>query len=118
MAYFMINGIDFSKYVNELKVTKEANYNAQTNAAGNSVVDYINRKRTLEVGIIPLDGEAMLALQQAIDSFSVSISFRNPLTNMLEENVKMIIPEDEVEYYSIRANGAMYKAFSLEFIEL
>ena len=39
MAYFKINDIDFSDYVSELKVNKSANYNVQTNAAGDSVVD-------------------------------------------------------------------------------
>ena len=80
MAYFKINNVDFSKYVNRLKVTKQANYSLQTNAAGNSVADYINSKRTIEVGIIPLDNAAMVELQSAINAFNVSISFRNPIT--------------------------------------
>lgn len=55
MAYFKIGDVDFSLYVNSLKVSKTANYSAQTNAAGDTVVDYINSKRTIEVGIIPLN---------------------------------------------------------------
>ncbi len=42
MAYFKIGSNDYSKYVCELKVGKKHNYSSQTNAAGNSVVDYIN----------------------------------------------------------------------------
>ena len=118
MAYFKINNQDFSMYVNELKVDTENNYNAQTNAAGDTVVDYINKKRSIEVGIIPLNDTAMAALQTAIDAFNVSISFRNPKTNQLEENVNVIIPSSGVEYYTIRADKVMYKAFSLQFIEL
>ena len=118
MAYFKINNIDFSMYVNELKVDTENNYNAQTNAAGDTVVDYLNKKRTIEVGIIPLNDTAMADLQTAIDAFNVSISFRNPKTNQLEENVNVIIPSSGVEYYTIRADKVMYKAFSLQFIEL
>jgi len=118
MAYFMIDGVDYSTYVNALKVDKEVNYSAQTNAAGNTVVDYINAKRTLEVGIIPLDSAAMTELLSAIDKFSVSISFRNPITGALEENVNCIIPSSGVEYYTIQANKVMYKAFTLKFIEL
>ena len=83
-----------------------------------TVVDYINNKRTLEVGIIPLDDTAMAALQSAIDDFSVSISFRNPRTNELEANVSCIIPTDTVEYYTIQVGKVMYKAFVLQFIEL
>ena len=118
MAYFMIDGIDFSMYVNALTVNKEANYNAQTNAAGNTVVDFINRKSTIEVGIIPLDNAAMIALQKAIDKFNVSISYRNPLTGALLENVNCIIPSNNVDYYTIQANKVKYNGFNLKFIEL
>lgn len=118
MSYFKIGNTDFSMYVNELKINKSSNYNAQTNAAGNTVVDFINSKREIEVGIIPVDSEAMSALQSAIDAFSVSISFRNPKTNALENNVSCIIPSSEVEYYTIQSNKVMYKAFTLKFIEL
>lgn len=118
MAYFKIGENDYSMYVNELVINKTANYNAQTNAAGDTVIDYINQKRSIEVGIIPLDAESMLALQADIDKFNVSISFLNPLTNTLESNVNVIIPENGVEYYTIRADRTMFKAFKLEFIEL
>lgn len=118
MAYFKIGNIDFSQYVNELKVNKQANYNAQTNAAGNTVVDFINHKRTIQVGIIPLDSAAMESLQAAINAFNVSISFRNPQTGALEQNVNCIIPSSNVEYYTIQADKVLYKAFSLDFIEL
>lgn len=118
MAYFKIDGVDFSTYVNELKIKKNFNYNAQSNANGDMVVDKINSKREIEVGIIPLTDEAMVALQVAINAFNVSISFRNPMTNELEENVNCIIPSSGVEYYTIRADKVMFNAFSLTFTEL
>ena len=118
MTYFKIGSKDFSTYVNQLNITKAANYNAQTNAAGNTVVDLINQKRTLTVGIIPLDNAAMTALQAAIDAFNVSISFLNPLTGALEENVNCIIPANGVEYYTIQAGKTMFKAFQLTIQEL
>ena len=118
MAFFKINNIDFSKYVNELEVCKEHNYNAQKNAAGDTVVDHINAKRSIKVGIIPLDSAAMKALQSAIDGFSVSLSFLNPNTNSLENNVACIIPSNDVSYYTIQANRVKFKAFTLEFTEL
>ena len=118
MGYFKINGADFSACVKELNITRAANYNAQTNAAGNTVVDLINHKRTIKVGIIPLDGVAMAQLQSAIDGFEVSISFLNPNTNTLEENVACIIPESGVEYYTIQAGRVLLNEFELEFIEL
>lgn len=118
MTYFRIGDKDFSMYVNELKVKRNHNFIAQTNAAGDSVVDYINSKREIEVGIIPLDAKSMLDLQMAIRDFSVSISFINPETNTLEENVSCIIPSNGVEYYTIRADKTMFQAFSLTFTEL
>lgn len=118
MAYFKINNVDYSMYVNELKINKNFVYNAQTNANGDTVVDLINSKREIEVGIIPLDNTVMAQLLNAIDGFSISISFRNPQTNELEENVACIIPSNGVEYYTIQADKVMYNAFSLKIIEL
>lgn len=118
MSYFKMNGIDYSIYVSGLKVDNAANYTAQTNAAGDTVVDYINHKRTLEVSIIPLDGATMAELQAAVKAFNVSISFRNPETNALEEDVNCIIPSSGVEYYTIQADKVLYNAFTLKIIEL
>lgn len=117
MAYFKIGKTDFSNIVNELKVDNTSNYNSQTNAAGDTVVEYINTKRIIEVGIIPLDDTTMAELQTAINDFKVMISFRNPKTNQLE-TIFCIIPESGIEYYTIQANKVMYKAFKLKFIEL
>ena len=116
MAYFKIGKTDFSNIVNELKVDNTSNYNSQTNAAGDTVVEYINTKRIIEVGIIPLDDTDMANLQTAINDFDVMISFRNPRTNQLE-TIFCIIPESGIEYYTIQANKVMYKAFKLKFIE-
>lgn len=117
MNYFKINDIEFSQYVNSLKIKKSAVYNTQTNAAGNSVVDLINKKRQIEVGIIPLSAESMVELQNAIAGFNVSITFLNPDTGNLE-TANCIIPDDEVEYYAIRVDKVLTKAFTLTFIEL
>lgn len=118
MAYFKIGDKDYSMYVNELNISTDTNYNSQINAAGNTVVDYINKKRVISVGIIPLDDTAMAELQEDIDAFNVSISFRNPKTKALEENVNCIIPSNEIEYYTIQVNKVMYNAFTLDFEEL
>lgn len=60
----------------------------------------------------------MMKLLQAIDNFNVSVSFRNPITNTLEENVNVIIPESNVEYYTIQAGKTMFREFNLTFTEL
>lgn len=118
MQYFKINGVDFSAFVNELKVARVSNYNAQTNAAGNTVVDLINQKHTIEVSIIPLDANKMRDLQQAIEGFSVNISFLNPTTGALYENMPCIIPDSGVEYFTIQAKRVLFNGCSLKFSEL
>lgn len=118
MQYLKINGLDFSPFAKDLKVSTAHNYTSQTNAAGNSVVDYINSKREIEVGIIPVTAAAMKNLQQVFDTFSVSVSFLNPNTNEIEENVACIIPSNSVEYYTIQQNKTLFKAFNFKLIEL
>lgn len=115
--YFAINGTDYSKYVNKLKVGREHFYKSMKTAAGNTLVKYINTKRVIEVGIIPLDDAAMANLLRDVNEFQVTISYRDPLTNALEENVNVIIPNNLVEYYTIQAGNVKYKAFSLQMTE-
>lgn len=117
MAYFKINGNDYSMYVNKLKVAKEHIYKGMTNAAGNLLVKYVNTKRIIEVGIIPLDDATMKLLQTDINKFQVNISYLDPATGELAENVACIIPHNSVEYYTVRAGNTSFKAFSLEFKE-
>ena len=114
----MLNNNDYSKYVNKLKVDNNKTYNAQTNAAGDTVADYINTKRVIQIGIIPLNSEAMQSLQTDIDALNVSISFLNPKTGAIENNISCILPTSNIEYYTIQNNNISFKALELEFIEL
>ena len=118
MAYFKINNIDFSSYVNQLTINTNTIYNEQVNASGNIVVDYINSKREIEIGIIPISNEMMKILMAELEKFNVSISFRNPKTGILEDNVNCIIPSTSIDYYTIQDNKVMYNGFNLTFKEL
>ena len=118
MAYFKIGEVDFSKYVSSLKIGTAANYNAQINAAGDTVVEFINKKRTITVGIITMDSAAMIEVQRAIAAFNVSVSYRDPTTGELAENVNCIIPANDVDYYTIQADKVLFKAYTLTFTEL
>ena len=118
MSYFKINGVDYSSYVSGLKVTKSHIYNSQTNAAGNTVADYINSKRVIDVNIIPVDDSALSTLLNTIDNFNVTLSFLNPTTGAIEDNVACIIPSNAIEYYTIQADKVLTKAFNLSFTEL
>lgn len=117
MAYFKINDNDFSAYVSGLKVSKAANYNAQTNAAGNTVIDLINSKRTIEATIIPVNQSIMIALQTALNAENIVLSILNPETNTLEA-FAAFIPDRETEYYTIQNNRILFKPFTLTFTEL
>lgn len=118
MNYFKINGNDYSIYCNSLKVKRAATYRSQTNAAGNTVIDNAIPKRIVEVGIIPLSDLIMEELLGDVYGFKVELSYRNPATNELEEGIVCVIPESEIEYYTIRDDKVLYKAFNLTFTEL
>lgn len=117
MTYFKIGNVDFSHCVNKLKVTKDSVYKSMTNAAGRTLTKYITSKSTIEVGIIPLDEKTLKELETAIDRFKVSISYCDPKTNALR-TITCIIPSHNIEYYTIRADKVMTKAFNLKFEEL
>ena len=118
MIYFKINDTDYSNYVSGLSVTKNANYNGLTNAAGDTVVDFLNQKRTIDVIIIPLDVSKLNSLLAAIDSFNMTINFYDPKTNKISENVNVIISDYSVEYYTIQDTKQMIQSFNLSFQEL
>lgn len=118
MAYFKINNTDFSHCVNKLAVSESATYTAETNAAGDTVVDMINSKHVISVGIIPLNSADMASLLNAIKGFSVSVSYRDPKTEELVDGIACLVASQKVEYYTIQNNNVSYKAFSLEFKEL
>jgi hypothetical protein len=118
MAYFKIGDTDFSNLVSSLKITKSQKYNSQTNAAGNTVVDLINRKRTIEVEIIPLEEAEAQALLNAVEEFNVSISYREPTTGSLVEGVNCIISSNDIEYYTIQTKTVRLNKFKLKFVEL
>ena len=69
MSYFKIGEHDYSNCVCELKVKSAVNYNAQANAAGDTVVDKINSKREIEVGIIPSEEVEYYTIQSGNTSF-------------------------------------------------
>ena len=116
MNYFKINDKDFSMYVNKLEVNKNHIYNARQNAAGNTIVKYLNSKRTLTVGIITLDAASMQALQQAISNITMRVTYLNPETAQID-TIKCILDTQTVDYYTIQNSKVQFKAFTLTFIE-
>lgn len=116
--FLKLNDLDISKYTKGLVVEKEYKYNAQTNAAGNTVIDLINAKRTITATIIPLSTDIAAAIAQQTDNLVLSVSFLNPNTNLLEENVNCYIPSTEIEYLMILPEKKLTNEFELTFTEL
>lgn len=117
MEYFKINNIDLSHCVSGLKVSKQHNYNSQTNAAGDTVVDYINTKRTLEITFIPLNKVDMSRVYSALSNLTLNISYLEPATERILA-MTCILPSGSIDYYTIQDGKVMYKPFTLTFTEL
>lgn len=115
-TYFKINNNDLSQYVAQLKIKKSNNYTAQTNAAGDSVVDYINNKREIQVEIIPLEEKDFRIVLSAI-VFNPTIYYRDPMTGELD-TANCIIDSNDIDYYTIQQKRVMYKKMTLKFREL
>lgn len=111
MAYFKINDIDFSPYVNKLSVTTKHKYTARENASGDLLVKYIKAKKDIQVGIIPLDADSLSSLMLVINAFDVKVEYLDPDTKALKM-INCIIPTNSVDYYSIRVGNTMSKAFT------
>ena len=97
--------------VNKLIIDIKHKYTARETAAGNLMVKYITKKRNVQVGIIPLDANILSTLMADLNKFKVQVTFLNPETNALE-TINCIIPVNSVEYYTIRADKTMTKAFN------
>jgi hypothetical protein len=116
LTYFKINDIDFSQYVNKLKIGKENNFKVKTNARGKLQASYITTNYIVEVGIIPIDNEAMQSLQAALRANGVSISFLDADTGELK-TINAILTKQAVEYYTIQDSNIRFNAFALTFTE-
>lgn len=116
--FFKINNNDYSMYVNQLTITTQHTFEQKTTAGGKDRITYRYSRRIIDVGIIPLNDTVMARLLNDADKFRVSVSFRDPKTNELVENLECIIPQNVVEYYTIQAGNVSYKAFSLRLQEV
>ena len=119
MAYLKINDVDFSHLVSGLKVSYETLVSDKSgrNAAGDNVIDIINRKIRISLTLRHTTGEEMTAFLNAVKPFVVNVSFLDPETNELTTiNTNIGVPEPE--YYTIQPTMTIYKPMSLNFAEL
>ena len=119
MAYFKINGSDFSSLVSGMKVGYEVlvSDNSGRNAAGDTVIDIINRKYKVYITFRHMTDEEMNGLMNAIKPYVVEISFRDPETKALT-TINTYTGTPEPEYYTIQSDLVIYKPMNLNFIQL
>ena len=119
MSLLTINGYDASKLDKKLKVGYETlvSEDSGRNAAGDTVLDIINRKVKLYVTFRPMDGNDMSALLSSIGPYVVNVSFRDSKTNAMR-TITCYHGTPEPEYYWVLNNQVLYKEFSFNFIEL
>lgn len=116
MAYLTIDGYDFSPYVNKLKVGVKHNYVAGVASTGLTQAKYKSTSYIVEAGIIPVDSNAMKALQAILNKFAMTVSFLDPATNELK-TITCILPQYAVEYYTIQQGNVKFQAFAITFTE-
>lgn len=119
MVYFKVDNTDFSDLISGLKVGYETLVSDKSgrNAAGDNVVDVINRKIKIYLTLRHTTEEEMRSFLNAVKPFVVDVTFLNPETNMLS-TISTNIGTPEPEYYTIQANCIIYKPMNLNFIEL
>jgi hypothetical protein len=119
---FKIGDADFSGLISGLKVGYETlvSDSSGRNANGDSVIDIINTKRKLYVTLKYTFADEMERFLDAIEPFTVEVSFMDPRSHQLT-TIDAYIGTPEPEYYSINEsnpNKSIYKPLSLNFIEL
>lgn len=119
MAYFKIGSTDFSDFVSALKCNYETLLSSDSgrNAAGDNVIDIVNRKWKLEVSFIPMTDTQMQAFMSAISDFVVSVQFLNPITKSLS-TITAYTGTPALDYYRIKTDETIFKPFSLSFIQM
>lgn len=117
--YFKINGTDYSDLVSGLKVGYETLVSDESgrNAAGDTVIDVINKKLKAYVTLRYTTEEEMADFLNAIGDYVVEATFRNPKTNQLH-TITAYTGTPEPEYYTIQPTRVIYKPMSINFIEL
>lgn len=119
MAYFKINNKDFSDLVSGLKVGYETlvSDNSGRNAAGDTVIDIINRKTKVYITLRHTMESEMRDFLNAIKDYVVDITYLNPETKTLT-TITTYTGTPEPEYYTIQTNNTIYKPMAINFIEL
>lgn len=117
--YFKINNVDYSHLVSGLKVGFETlvSDNSGRNAAGNTVIDIINRKIKVYVTTKYMTEEEMRSFLNSFSAYVVNVTFLNPKTNQLT-TISAYTGTPEPDYYTIQDDKIIYKPMNINFIQL
>ena len=119
MSYLSINGKDVSHLVQSMKVGYETLVaeNSGRNANGDTILDVINRKVKLYVTFRPMSGSEMSGLLASFSDYVIPVSYRDSKSNSTK-TITCYTGTPEPEYYWILNDQVLYKAMSLNFIEM
>ena len=117
MAYFMINGEDYSPYIKRLKIDKGHYYEMKSSAGGKDRITPRYTRRTVEATVIVVNDTVMSSLLTNLANLKNTITFRNPEDNSLV-TMDCIIEHRAVEYFTIQESKVLYQEFNLTFMEV
>lgn len=117
--YLKINDVDFSSLVSSLKVGKETLVSDESgrNANGNMVIDIVNKKRKVYVGLRYTTADEMASFLSATENYVVNLTFLDPHTKQMTK-IRAYIGTPEPEYFTIQDNRVLCKPMNLNFIEV
>lgn len=118
MAYFKIGNTDFSDMVSSLKTGYETlvSDDSGRNAAGDTVIDIINKKIKVYVGLRHTTAAEMQSFLSAIEDYVVNITYLDSKTQQ-PKTIKVYTGTPEPEFYTI-SSKTIYKPMDINFIEL
>ena len=119
MTYLKINGTDVSHLVSSLKIGYETLVadNSGRNAAGDTVLDIVNRKVKVYVGFKAMTDAEMKNLLATFEDYVIPVSYRDSKTNKIK-TITCYTGTPEPEYYWIWDDQVIYKPMELNFIEM
>ena len=117
--YFKINGADLSSYVSGMKIGYETlvSDNSGRNAAGDTVIDVINKKRKIYITFRHTTDSEMYRILNATNSYVVEVEYLDAKTHIMQK-MQAYTGTPEPEYYTIQGTHIIYKPMNLNFIEL
>lgn len=119
MSYLKINNVDFSNLISGLKIGYETLVSSDSgrNAAGDSVIDVVNRKVKVYLTLRYTTGEEMESFLTAIKDYVVQVSFLDSKKQSFT-TITAYHGTPEPEYYTIQSDKVIYKPLEINFIEL